>query len=435
MQKQKPPEATKTVYPILRQIVNLIPPNIFHTVASSAKDRSRVFTPWSHTVALIYQQLTKTESLNGVCDAARIHASQWQELRGAVPPRRNTFSNANQRRDPAMMEALYWRMMDHLGGLCPEFVSVRNPSVLARFRKRHIHLLDSSTIRLVLNSIDWARHRARKAAAKLHMNYLLGNLLPSFAIVEDAGHHDSARAGAATANLSDGDILVADRAYTDFGFLNALALRRVSFVVREKTNLVMEVVSELRDPDEYDETSRSTQILKDEVVRPSRKGTAAKYTADGGTLRRVTAMIEVRGQMRQMVFFTNNLEWSAKTVAELYRARWAVEMFFRELKQTCQLHDFVGYNENAVKWQIWTGLLVHLLLRFLKFLSKWKLSFSRLAGVVRAGVWVRRNVVRLLEMYGTADGWKPDVPKPKPLYLQGFLPFTMAPMGRHLAKA
>ena len=73
---------------------------------------------------------------------------------------------------------------------------------------------------------------------------------------------------------------------------------------------------------------------------------------------------------------------------------------FKELKQTCQLHDFVGYNENAVKWQIWTGLLVHLLLRFLKFLAKWKLSFSRLAGVVRASVWVRRKVVQLLEMYG-----------------------------------
>ena len=159
MQKQTPPEATKTVYPILRQIVNLIPPNVFHAAASATKDLSRVFTPWSHVVALIYQQLTKTESLNGVCDAARLHASQWQELRGAVPPRRNTFSNANQHRDPTMMETLYWKMLDYLGGLSPEFVSIRNPSVLARFKKRHIHLLDSSTIQLVLNSIDWAIQR------------------------------------------------------------------------------------------------------------------------------------------------------------------------------------------------------------------------------------------------------------------------------------
>ena len=141
-----------------------------------------MFTPWSHVVALIYQQLTKTESLNGVCDAARLHASQWQELRGAVPPRRNTFSNANQHRDPTMMETLYWKMLDYLGGLSPEFVSIRNPSVLARFKKRHIHLLDSSTIQLVLNSIDWARHRARKAAAKPHPRPL-----EPIATIEDAG--------------------------------------------------------------------------------------------------------------------------------------------------------------------------------------------------------------------------------------------------------
>ena len=95
-----------------------------------------MFTPWSHAVALIYLQLTKTESLNGVCDAARFHASQWQELRGAVPPRRNTFSNANQQRDPAMMESLYWAMKDHLGGPCPEFVKIKSPSVLAQFRRR-----------------------------------------------------------------------------------------------------------------------------------------------------------------------------------------------------------------------------------------------------------------------------------------------------------
>ena len=132
----------------------------------------------------------------------------------------------------------------------------------------------------------------------------------------------------------------------------------------------LEALEALQDPVEFNADSKATQILGDEIVRPSRKGTAGKYTAGDGTLRRVTAMIEVRGQMRRMVFFTNNRDWSARTVAELYRARWAVELFFKELKQTCQLRDFVGYNENAVKWQIWTGLLVHLLLRVPLWLAK-----------------------------------------------------------------
>ncbi len=90
--KTPPPDVTKAVYPILRQTVNLIPPNIFHAATSATKDLSYVFTPWNHTVALIYRQLTKTESLNGICDTARVHTSQQHELRGAIPSRWNTFS-------------------------------------------------------------------------------------------------------------------------------------------------------------------------------------------------------------------------------------------------------------------------------------------------------------------------------------------------------
>ena len=89
-----PPVATKTVYTIWKQIVKLIPPQIV----------SRTFTPWSHLLALIYQQLTRTESLNGVCDAAAAFECEWGRMRGAQVPRRNTFSNANRRRDPKMAE-------------------------------------------------------------------------------------------------------------------------------------------------------------------------------------------------------------------------------------------------------------------------------------------------------------------------------------------
>ena len=112
--------------------------------------------------------------------------------------------------------------------------------------------------------------------------------------------------------------------------------------------------------------------------------------------------------------------WNARTIAELYRARRGVETFFKELKQTCQIRDFIGYSENAVKWQVWTGLLVHMLLRYLRHISKWPHSFSRLAGVVRACAWLRRNVVQLLEscgVNGTAGGEIRLVEVARPLYL------------------
>ena len=101
-----PPAATKTVYTIWKQIVKLIPPRIVIEAATETKILSRTFTPWSHLLALIYQQLTRAESLNGVCDAAAFDC-EWVRMRGAPIPHRNTFSNANRRRDPKMAELVF----------------------------------------------------------------------------------------------------------------------------------------------------------------------------------------------------------------------------------------------------------------------------------------------------------------------------------------
>jgi hypothetical protein len=130
-----------------------------------------------------------------------------------------------------------------------------------------------------------------------------------------------------------------------------------------------------------------------------------------------------------MTFITNNFEWSPRTVAELYRARWAIETFFKELKQTLQLRDFVGYNEKAVKWQVWTGLLAHLLLRFHRHVSKWTLSFSRLAGTVKSALWMKIDLLGTLRIYGTAGGPRRPVIVGKQLFFQGFERFSNAPMG------
>ena len=121
-----------------------------------------------------------------------------------------------------------------------------------------------------------------------------------------------------------------------------------------------------------------------------------------------------------MAFLTNNVKWAAGTICELYKARWEIEVFFKELKQTLQLTDFIGTNENAVKWQIWTGLLTHLLLHYLKFLSGWNKAFSRLVGIVRSAVWMDLDIVETLRLYGMAS--PPHRPRPHCIqqYLAGF---------------
>ena len=189
-------------------------------------------------------------------------------------------------------------------------------------------------------------------------------------------------------------------------------------MLREKENSVWEKVEET--------SHKNVRIVSDEVVRPALKGTAEKYPE---LLRRITAIVEVDGKDRAMTFITNNFKWSPLTIAELYRARWKIEVFFKEIKQTLQLTDFVGYNEKAVKWQVWIGLLAHLLLRFQKHVSKWGASFSRLAGILRSAIWMKTDLREILELYGTAGGPRRPVVVGEQLYLQGFEPFSSWPVG------
>ena len=392
------PRPTKRAYTVLRQLVQWIPPGLADSLAKEAKADIRSFSAFSHVLALLHGQITKAGSLNEICDAAKLHEPELNRIRGATAPKRNTFSNANRTRDPKIAENLYWEVFKHLQEVCPGFTQHGKHKRFLFRMKRDIFAIDSTTLKLSLSCIDWARHRRKKAAAKTHMRLNVGTMLPSFAIVEDAAHHDSKRADALCAGLKDGDVLLADRAYLDLAFLNGLQQSGVFFVLRDKDNMVFDVVESRRHED--------PSIIADETVRMSRSNSGEKYP---GLLRRVTAVVEVDGKDVVMSFITNNFAWSPRTIAELYRARWAIELFFKELKQTLQLNDFVGYNENAVKWQVWIGLLAHLLIRFQKHISKWGLSFSRLAGTIRSAIWMKVDLAVPLRIYGTAGGPKRPV--------------------------
>jgi hypothetical protein len=417
-QRRATPRPTKTSYTALRQLVQWIPPGLVDRLAKEAGADIRSFSAFSHVLALLYGQITKAASLNEICDALRLHEPELNRIRGATAPKRNTFSNANRTRNPVIAENLYWGVFEHLQKSCPGFTQYRKHKGFLFRLKRDIFAIDSTTLQLSLSCIDWARHRRKKAAAKTHMRLNVGTMLPSFAVVEDAAHHDSQRADVLCAGLKDGDVLLADRAYVVLEFLYGLAQRGISFVLREKDNMVFDVLEQRQHNDPH--------IIADETVRLSRKDSDEKYPAP---LRRVTAIVEVDGKEMEMTFITNNFDWSPRTIAELYRARWAIELFFKELKQTLQLADFVGYNEKAVKWQVWIGLLAHLLIRFQKHVSRWGLSFSRLAGTVRAAIWMKIDLLETLQLYGTAGGPNRPVIVEKQLYFQGFEPFSSRPVG------
>ena len=236
------PRPTKRAYTVLRQLVQWIPPGLADSLAKEAKADIRSFSAFSHVLALLHGQITKAGSLNEICDAAKLHEPELNRIRGATAPKRNTFSNANRTRDPKIAENLYWEVFKHLQEVCPGFTQHGKHKRFLFRMKRDIFAIDSTTLKLSLSCIDWARHRRKKAAAKTHMRLNVGTMLPSFAIVEDAAHHDSKRADALCAGLKDGDVLLADRAYLDLAFLNGLQQSGVFFVLRDKDNMVFDVV-------------------------------------------------------------------------------------------------------------------------------------------------------------------------------------------------
>ena len=396
---------------LLRQICNFIPEFLISKIARETKveKQARSFSPWSHVVALLYAQLTHSIGLNDVCDALGLHSGPLSSIRGATPPTRNNLSHANKVRSAEMAEKLFWEVYDHVGNLSPQFVGGKGGKRFARRFKRTIHLVDSTTIPLIASCLDWAKHRRRKAAAKCHLRLDLQSFLPRFAIVDTARHADGKRAREVCAGIQAGEIAIFDKAYIDYSHLADLSIRGIFWVTRAKDDMKYRVVRSYQ-------TGRVGKILRDELIALVTPSGRRDYPE---LMRRVVALVEVDGQEVEMVFLTNNLEWSAQSIADLYRCRWQIEVFFKQIKQTLQLADFLGTSANAVRWQVWTALLVYLLLRYVAFLSNWSHSFSRLFTILRASLWQKWDLLSLLRRYGTADGHFRYIARPEQAYLPG----------------
>jgi len=385
----------KHKFSVLKQICDHIPPYLVNKLARKhgVDKKCRTFSSWSHVTTLIYSQLSHAISLNDICDSMKNHSGALKSVRGATPPSRNGLSYANTNRNADMAEDLFWQMLHQLTTDHPGFAHNRKYSGMPRRFKRTVNAIDSSTIQLIAKSLSWAKHRRRKAAAKMHMRLDLQSFLPRFAIIKGAGTHDSTEAYELCADIQAGEVVVADKAYVDFKHLYKLEQRGVFWVTRSKDNMQYKAMGQHSEP--------KGNIVKDELIELTTKNTYKQYTQQ---LRLVEAYVEIDGKMKLITFITNNLEWAPSSICDLYKSRWGIEVFFKELKQTLQLADFLGYSESAVRWQIWISLLTYLLVRFIKHTSKWKQSFARLFTLIRGTLWDRLDLKSVIESCGTASG-------------------------------
>jgi len=221
--------------------------------------------------------------------------------------------------------------------------------------------------------------------------------------------HDSTEAYRLCLNLKSGEIAVFDKAYVDFTHLANLDRRGVFWVTRAKDNMRYRIVKQ--------HTKPKGSILSDLLIELE---TPKSYKAYPQRLRLVTAEVEVNGVKKTMSFITNNTDWAPSSICDLYKCRWGVEVFFKQIKQTLQLGDFLGHSRNAILWQVWMALLAYVLIRFIGHLGQWKGTFRRLFTLLRGVLFSRLDAFSVMLLCGTARGSPRMIGSPQQAYLPGF---------------
>jgi transposase len=292
-----------------------------------------------------FAQLTYRGSLRDIVNCLKAIPEKCYHLGICNNLSRNNLSNASQHRD--------WRIFADFAQILIKIAHEyyrqdSNPVNL----KASVFALDSTTIDLCLSLFPWSPFRSTKAAVKLHTLLNLQGNIPDFILISDGKMHD--------VNVLDylnfiaGAYYVMDRGYLDFERLYKLNQAKAFFVTRAKRNT--KLTRRYSHP-----VDKSTGIQCDQVVVLTRPDSYELYPE---SLRRIRFYDSARGKC--MVFLTNNMTLPAKTIADLYKSRWRVELFFKWIKQHLRIKTFYGVSENAVKSQIWIGICVYLLAAILK---------------------------------------------------------------------
>ena len=336
------------------------------------------FNSWTHLVSMLFCQFAKSQSLRDVSNGLRSATGNLNHLGIERAPSKSTIGYQNKNRDWELFRAYYYQLLGSLG----QQVGFKQ----VKFKiKTKIFLLDSTTISLCLSIFDWAKYKTAKGAVKMHTLLDFDSNLPAYVNITDGKTADNK--GAYDIPLLKGSVIVADRFYNDFYLLNIWDSKGVYFVIRHKENIQYKVIKENKLPE-----NRHQHILKDEIIELKNKSSKEKYPR---RLRRVAVWDDVNMQVIELI--TNHMTWSCNTIGELYKSRWQVEIFYRDIKQLLHIKSFIGTSQNAVMIQIWTALITILILKALKAMAKFNWHLSNLVAFIRLNLFVKINLQTWLD--------------------------------------
>lgn len=337
----------------------------------STDKHSKGHNSWTQLISMLFCQFAKSQSVRDISNGLRSATGNLNHLGLTGSPSKSNISYQNQRRDWNLFRHYYYVLLESLGQQAA-FKQVK-------FKiKSKIFLLDATTISLCLSLFDWAKYKTAKGAVKMHTLLDFDGNLPAYVNITNGKTADNK--GAYDIPLLKRSVIVADRFYNDFFLLNVWDSNEVFFVIRHKHNIRYKVIKENELPE-----NRHQHVMKDEIIELTGVSTKKKYPKK---LRRVAVWDDKNSQV---------IEWTANTIGELYKSRWQVEIFFRDIKQNLHIKSFIGTSQNAVMIQIWTALITILLLKALKAMARYGWCLSNLVAFIRLNLFVKVDLRNWLD--------------------------------------
>jgi Transposase DDE domain/Domain of unknown function (DUF4372) len=350
---------------------------ILHCIPNKSIEQSKYikhFTSENLLATLLYAQICGKDTLREIETDLKMHEKEFRSL-GVSPVSRSNLSYALNNRDYKYFEDFF----QYILGVCQSNCHSK------KFKfKNQIADIDSSVIDLCLKIFPWAKYQTTKGALKLHATFDINKGLPTFVMVTEGKASDIKIAKDIDSNFSSDSILTFDRGYIDYKWYNKLTQKNITFVTRVRKKMVYEVLGQHSNPS-------ISSILKDEEIEISSEYGKERYP---GKLRIVT--YHDKDKKRTTEYLTNNFEFAASTIVDIYKHRWDIESFFRWIKQNLKIKSFLGTSKNAVLLQVYAAMIYYLLLKYLAFLWKFDNKLTELSRRIQACLWKKDGIDILL---------------------------------------
>ena len=371
---------------ILSQALKFVSRHEFESLANRHHSgRSfRTATRWSQFVTMAMAQLFGRISLRDIAGNMSAQAHRLYHL-GSAKLTRSNLACMNENKPYSLYEALFGKLLQQCQHLTPGH----------RFRfKNTLYSLDASTIDLCLSVFPWAVFRTTKVVIKLHVGRNHSGYLPGFTVITE-GKTTDIEIGHTLA-FPTGCIVAMDRGYIDYEWFNQLSNKGVYFVTRQKSNACYKVVA-------HHSVQKNKELISDQAIMFTGNHVVKKCPIP-------LRCIVYRDQEtnKQYTFLTNHFKLAVRTIADVYKARWQVELFFKWIKQNLKIKSFVGTSKNAVMTQTWIALCVYLLIAFIKFQSKIHISKQQIVRLLQLNLFEKRDLMALLRGDPHIDRYPPD---------------------------